>query len=368
MKASTRDRLQQLTAHTLDWSLVTALADEHAVTPLVYHHLTAEQLIGPSDDCAALRQRSLANAGNSLVLTQELIHALRLLEEAGIRAIPYKGPALAAHLYGSIALRQFSDLDVLVKPSDARRAKAVLVENGYEPEFVLTGEQERNFLRTRTEYFWRLDRRNAAGRIPLELHWRIPSTFSLDLGFWDRLRPMRLLDVEVPQFSQEDLLLILCAHGFKHGWDTLVWICDVAEILGSSSELDWRFVFDQARRMGGARILLLGCAMAHAVLEIELAPPVATLIENDPAVSSLAHELQRHLVGQTLDRVGLKKNLMIRERPRDKFFYALDLAVHLTSPTPAERTASPLTGGAGFSQYLGYPLRLARRVSHKWRR
>ena len=56
---------------------------------------------------------------------------LRLLSAAGVRAIPLKGMALADSLYGNFAMRITWDLDLLVPPGEALRARHVLIANGY---------------------------------------------------------------------------------------------------------------------------------------------------------------------------------------------------------------------------------------------
>src|SRR4029077_9771584 len=61
-----------------------------------------------------LNQEFLRNSCRNLALTAELFRALEALNGHGVRATPYKGPVLAAQAYGDAALRQFSDLDIIV--------------------------------------------------------------------------------------------------------------------------------------------------------------------------------------------------------------------------------------------------------------
>jgi hypothetical protein len=59
----------------------------------------------------------------NMFLVRELSTLLSMLDAHGIPAIPYKGPVLATSVYGNLALRQFRDLDVLLRAQDAARAK-----------------------------------------------------------------------------------------------------------------------------------------------------------------------------------------------------------------------------------------------------
>jgi hypothetical protein len=361
-----RARLQRLVGLELDWGRVVRLAVRHGVAPLVYHHLSQTD-VSSCADLAVLRQRFFTNASNSVMLARELDEVLTRFDEAGIAAIPYKGPVLAAFLYGNLALRESIDLDVLVKPDDVFTAKEMLRQQGYEPENRLTAVQERALLRARTSYFMRFDRALSAGAIAFELHWRIPAAFPVDeRGIWQRLQSARLLDRSWPHFAPEDMLPILCMHGFKHAWNTLKWICDVAELIDRSPELDWDFVVAQSRR-GTSRVLLLGCALAQALLSAQLPARIGALIAADAVVPSLAGVLCRRLFDRPLPRVGVINNLRIRERPLDKIRYGFDVMARLTIPTAAEKASWPAQPGARFVRYLTHPARLALRVAGKYR-
>src|SRR6185503_8502263 len=82
------------------------------------------------------------NTHTNLLLTGELIKLLDSLDARGIPVIPLKGPTLAVRAYGDIGLRQFSDLDVLVRQSDVSRIQALLIENGFTPHQRLTSAQD----------------------------------------------------------------------------------------------------------------------------------------------------------------------------------------------------------------------------------
>jgi hypothetical protein len=84
---------------------------------------------------------------------------------------------LAETLYGNVALRQFSDLDLLVRSSDLSRIKAAWAELGYEPGVCLAQAAERDYLKSGYEYT--LD--GARGRNLLEIKWQILPGFTLSV-------------------------------------------------------------------------------------------------------------------------------------------------------------------------------------------
>ena len=126
------ERALVLLRHDLDWAWLLGAAETHGVAPLLYWHLNR---LAPATVPGAvlddLRQRFLANARHSLLLTGELLRLLPLFADHGVPAIPFKGPTLAVYAYGNLALRQFIDLDLLILPADLARARELLAAEGY---------------------------------------------------------------------------------------------------------------------------------------------------------------------------------------------------------------------------------------------
>ncbi|MHC5830140.1 MAG: nucleotidyltransferase family protein, partial [Nostoc sp.] len=83
------------------------------------------------------------NGLNNIAQTKELLKILALLEYRGIEAIAFKGPILASSVYGNVALRQFNDLDILVRLQDFWQTKAVLVGQGYQSHVPEADEIEK---------------------------------------------------------------------------------------------------------------------------------------------------------------------------------------------------------------------------------
>jgi len=98
------------------------------------------------------------------------------LEAAGIPALPLKGFVLGQSLYGDTGLREVSDIDLLVAPSDFDAACDLLAAGGYErlPERLVGGRPVLH------QTFFPL----RGPRIRIEIHWRIhwyESAFSEEL-------------------------------------------------------------------------------------------------------------------------------------------------------------------------------------------
>src|SRR5438067_2363962 len=91
----------------------------YAAERLRAHVADAARDVAPPSLLDPLRARAREIAARNLYATGELHRLLDVLADAGIAAMPWKGPALAAQLYGNLALRPFLDLDVLVRRRDA---------------------------------------------------------------------------------------------------------------------------------------------------------------------------------------------------------------------------------------------------------
>ena len=153
LNAETIARIRALLQIDVDWAYLLQTAQSHGMMPLLYWHLnsTCPESI-PKDALDQLRDHFHATAQRNLFLTGELLMLLKLFEAHGIQAVPYKGPALGAAAYGNLSLRQFRDLDILVRKRDVLSAKDLLIAHGYRPSVHVTQAQEAAYLRSQYEY------------------------------------------------------------------------------------------------------------------------------------------------------------------------------------------------------------------------
>jgi hypothetical protein len=330
-------RIAALLGEHIDWKLVLRMAQEHRVSSLLYWQLSgASPEDVPKDVLDKLRTHFQANQFRNLFLTGELLKLLGELEANGIPAIPYKGPVLATSVYGHLALREFSDLDVLVRKSDVVKAKEVLSYLGYGPHYRMTRAQEQFLL----EY----DRQFALLRddgCVVELHWTVtprPVYFLLGPEYlWQRAERASLGSRAVASFSPEDLLLILSVHGSTHLWERISWICDIAELVRVAGNLDWEGLMKRASALNCKRMLLLGLVLANDLLDAVLPEEVLHEAQADAEVKALAADVQGKLFPENAsarDRFeGLARWLFhfrMIERLRDKLRYCM---LRATTPT-----------------------------------
>ncbi len=379
------ERIGFLLCDGLDWDLLLALALRNGLLPLLSFHLAiqpapiegrsdAEKLsdLIPPERLEYLRDYFRKNKAFNVLLTGELLHLLKLFEGNDIQALPYKGPAVAVGVYGDLALRQFCDLDILVRERDVWKATELLIEQGFEAHFEIPVEKQAAFTRLGYVRLFRKD----AGRTIIELHWRIAPRFlsvSLDTNeLWTRLKSIELQRTQVLAPAAEDLLLMFAVHGAKDFWEKLEWVCGIAELLRANPNINWDRLLHDSQQLHCERMLLVALSLAQRLFDSSLPPPVIARLKSsrlDAIVSDIAARfLQANAKPMPFSK-RILFHLKFKDRLRDRVRYCTRLAL---TTTPIDWAASPLPRPLTF---LHLPLRavrlakrygLAARGAHVW--
>jgi hypothetical protein len=364
--------LRLLFQSELDWKYLIRIADQHCVVPLLCRHLEELKVLPPASVRNVLREANHANTNSNLFLTGELVKLLELLKAHQLEAIPFKGPTLALAAYGDISLRQFADLDLLVRKTDVLKIKDLLVAHGFNSHLRLSRRQETALLRF--DSAWNFVNQNG---VMIDVHWDLVERhFGIPFdvaGLWQRLQPVMSGGKQFQTLANEDLLLVLCLHGFTHAWERLGWICDVAGLL-EREQIDWGLLLQNAEAQGSRRILFLGLKLAHDLLEAELPPDVLKLVTEDSAVNNAAERMKQQLFKTSAAPAGIfdeaRLAVSLRERKLDRISSSLRLAA---TPRSYDWMSVSLPSSLSFLYYLIRPLRLAGKYGTKlwqsvWRR
>jgi hypothetical protein len=342
------DRLSELMASPIDWATVSKLAARHGVGPVVAHGVLTQRAEAiPPEVVAQLREELRGTAARGLHRAGELLRVTAALDQAGVPAIPYKGPALAQILYGNLGLRDSVDLDILVRKDQVPRARDVLFGLGYALPRAISAATFAATLRSNCE----LGLVHPGGHL-VELQWSFtPLYFPFPIDFdamLGRRQEIAIGGGTTYTLGTEDLLTALCIHGAKHQWTRLSWIADVARLLDVSPALDRDAVQRNAR---SGRVIALGLALAEELNRGAASPP------GDSEVAALAQR-----AGESLWREGpagiwpqLRFYLAARPGLRDK---AATLWRFAVTPTAGDCAAIDLPSSLGFLYYVVRPFRL----------
>jgi len=345
----------------LNWSLLLAQSQRHWITMQIYPRLKQFcQASIPATIMAQLETAHFANTARNLLLATELLDLLQLLTAHGIVAIPFKGPSLAVTAYGQLARRKFSDLDILVSPLDFHQALDLLgTQAGYQ-----------RLPTTYHLYAHEYPLVSKTGDVFVDLHQQISGKdfFVFPLSFEEmtqRLQTVTILDVTVPCFHPEDVLLILGVHGSKHCWEQLGWISDFAAFVQAHPHLDWCRIRQRAQVLGCDRMLSIGLSLSHELLCVPLPAHNFRNFERDSNFNALKTQIYQRCfteISQVTSDPNLEKmilHLQLLDHCWDQIAYLIWCTRRLLTPTYKDIAKIPLPRLLYFLHYLLRPLRLA---------
>ena len=255
--------VQRALAGGADLSLAVAASAEHRIGPLLWRSLgAAGRRDALGSEHAALGGMAEATRMEALLLIPRAVHlAVDPLAGAGLEPVIFKGPAVAAR-YPEPGLRPMEDIDVLLPSADHGRALTALGAAGWQVARPAGGD--------------RYDTVLSHPDVPslyLELHYGFEGTSqrvtALDpTELWARRQPLDCAGTSAFGLRPADELVVLAAHAGKphHGFVRLVWIADLAMIVGDATArgipIDWERVHAVAEE---ARcVTVVGAALALA--------------------------------------------------------------------------------------------------------
>jgi hypothetical protein len=366
---ATKAFASRLVDENLDWLYLLRTALNHGVGPLLYVNLRAmDRDTIPPAALSTLRLHMQQVFITNSLMVQELLKILTVFDAHHLYAIPYKGPTLGTSAYGNLALRPFGDLDIWIPQHDLKKGKALLLSLGYQPGIPDNGQGEDTHIRTHHDYpFFRKEKDIV---LNVELQWGVTEApFSCPIAFqplWERRQTVSL-GRNVPSLCVEDTLLVLCIHGTKHGWNKLMWICDIAALLRPQTQIDWTTLVREAEKLGGSRMLFFGLHLANVLLDALLPPQISRRINANPFPSSLVRHVRNELFrGTSPPSWILEENpyfyLRLRERWQDKlrlvFRYGPYYARRMFTPNELDVRFCPLPRSLFFLYYILHPVRL----------
>lgn len=295
--------------------------------PLLYHNLNLHGVQEPVME--RLKEEYVQTWYNNELLFHELAALLRSFQAQGIETVVLKGAALALHYYKDVGLRPMGDVDILVRPQQARLAIKLLHEAGWKsiyesPKVLISYQHAVEFSNGRGHRF--------------DLHWRVLWDGRQEISdndFWESTLPIEINGSPTSILNPTDQLLHVCVHGAA--WNDLPplrWVADAAIIMRTArSEINWERLIKQLRM----RRLMLPIRDTLGYLQNFLEVPVPTdvlkTIRNIPA-----SRLER-----TLYQIRIGPNRTLRRFQRPYYWF------HAWRLSPASSFPHKLLG---FLSYL----------------
>lgn len=285
---------------SLDWVVFLKLVRHHRVFPLVFDNIMREkERTYPAYVIQALHQDYMRNTIKMLQLSAELTAICDCFHYEEVRSLILKGPVIAEHLYGNLALRTSKDLDILVAEEDMDQAGRVLRRLGFLLEPSQYDHHDPNWIYHDQVYF------HPEKMIEVELHWRLHSDIFQEPDFntlWERKRVSSIGSGSIYYLGQEDSALYLMVHGARHGWFRLRWLCDVDKLLGQGVE--WSKLYNLQEQYGGQAVVGQAIQIANELLGMPVYGEMKIYMENSGS-KRLAYAAKR-LIASIQDEDDVK--------------------------------------------------------------
>lgn len=308
------DDLDLATVGDASWDAFLHLAAEQRVRPLALQRLrqrarpgSVPELVGQTLQTAC---RDIAR--RQLHMHAELAAIARALGAEDIPVIVLKGAYIGPEVYGSSALREMNDVDILVPREHLHRAVEVVRDRGYEGTRRFSVDLDVAV----SQHVTRLMRPGHG----VELHWNVTApglSYSIDpRGLWERAVALRTGPANVFALSPEDLLLHLCLHtSYQHRFEFgLRPFCDIAATIRRFGELmDWDAVDRRCAewRWGrGVRLALwlardlVGAAVPDARVTAPAAAPPSAAIVDTARAQVFTNRSELRDMGEEFGRLG----------------------------------------------------------------
>ncbi len=265
----------QLIGSGPDWESLLEKSAAEFVSPIVYYRMNELGIKGkiPADVLSKLEKFYEINRGRNLKILGEAKRVLGRFKESGIDFICLKGLALAETVYQHFALRQMSDVDLLVRKDAVLKIDELMAGLGYE---AVDAEPERALLNP-VGYLSSLEyrKRDSQGFLAFHIHWHPVNTTApatvftgrIDLDrIWREAIPARIADVPSRILSPAHQIIFLCEHALRagHSFDRLVLIWDIHRVIGHyGKDLNWEEVVSETRLFRLSHLVYAGLSVVR---------------------------------------------------------------------------------------------------------
>lgn len=355
LNSATASDVRGLLGTDLHWDILVQNAVQQNVFMILYQTLKATHSeVIPSVIFQRIELEAQKRLTYNLFLTNKLLQVLNLLAEHNIQAIPFKGPIWANLAYGNMGLRDFCDLDILVRPQDFSKAKDVLIEQGYYDKHF--GKLEESIGQAQMVL--------PDSRVNIDVHYQLtPQFFYLQIEtepFFEGLQTLSVAGKQVVTFSPENSLALSYIQGAKDSCNTLKRICDFGALMQTYPEANWQEVMAKCGTDESDRIFWLGIAIAQTYLQIPLPEILSEKLKQFPEVVKVARQHEEYMYHKNIEYGYIFFIISLWEKRENTLWSRLQYWLKIIFRVNArDRELFPLPDLLFF---LYYPLRIVRLI------
>jgi len=243
------DALNKIIPNLKNWDYFVNILIERGLSPLFYNKIeildNTNQI--PKHIIAKLRKAYYKTLTRSLLLHDYFKNVTTAFNNNNLAFIALKGIYLSEWLYKDVGLRQFSDIDILVKPQDAQKALAILNELGYRSYDGIESE-EIGGQKDLMHYKPRL-----LNDVSVEIHIKIhhsKENYLMPIDeIWQNAVKTKIDGINSHVLEFYDMFIHLCLHLDKHvkiGHVQFTSFADITNILSVyENEFDWNKLLEK---------------------------------------------------------------------------------------------------------------------------
>ena len=268
-------RLNELIPKINYWDTLVQLAVERGIGPLMFKKLSflENRHLIPEEQPNLLEQAYYMTLRRSIVLHDAYRKIVEKFAENGLRVIALKGIFLSDWLYSDIGLRQFSDIDLLVKPEEGLKGVSILKEMGYasrETEYISDYIESKS----NNAHFSPMILNLVSVELHTKLHRDTESYHVNSEACWENAVMVQVDGLDTYGLHIYDLLIHLCIHLDRHFSEgQLQFTCfnDIANLVDKYSDtLDWTEFIDRCRQFNCEQEVMKYQVLVHKYFYVEI--------------------------------------------------------------------------------------------------
>ena len=218
-------------------------------------------------------------------------------EKAKIQIVAFKGIDYIERIYSSIDQRFLSDLDLLIKPEDLERTRALLETIGYH---CIENIRQSRFHEKRYGYI-HAPLQCQKGGVNIDLHIRLgKEQMRINELVWQEIVPKQNYYVMKPAFA----LLYHCYHLNKHVYGQGFKLSQLHEFFSLSnkcSEIEKQLVWQLATAINGSKWLVNSNALLHYFYRTEIAHPFDQQQKHPQIEHNILNWIEKEEVAKNLE-------------------------------------------------------------------
>lgn len=267
---------ERLLSEINDWDKLCIFVNDRQGSGLVLRRLYELGLTNkvPAHIIGKWKQTRLKTISRNMVVAEHFRSVAKAFRKKGIDLIAMKGIYLAEGLYPEPGLRQFGDIDLLVKENDGDAALEVLRKIGYFPS-DLTNQLPKDVKESAEAFHFPPMFKSG---VSVEVHTNLArekDIFNINPDeLWNSAVTVTLYGEEVKVFSPEYQFLTLALHlnkHFEHGAFLFTGYFDLLNLLHSNPlKIKWNQLLQLCEQTGSKEIVTRHMSLINKYFNIQL--------------------------------------------------------------------------------------------------